>query len=148
MDILEKALAWAKEHHPDAPTEHSCAFANAVQEKCTGMSGGYGGPSAREMACSYAKGRTLGVEGGLTLLFLGIEDGRTLGIEGGLTILTILFPDGTLPMPGEWSFEQACKFCEPLCFGAITNLHFQCWRTMPTFNNSVEDLQTLSSFRQ
>lgn len=126
MDILKKALEWAKEHHPDAPIEHQCAFANAVLEKVTGMSGGYAGPSAREMACSYANGRTLGIEGGLTLLF----------------------PDGSIPMPGEWSFEQACSFCEPLCFGAITNLHFNCWRTMPTFNNTVEDLQALSSFRQ
>jgi hypothetical protein len=30
--------------------------------------------------------------------------------------VTVLYPDGTLPAPGEWEFEKVIAFCDPLCF--------------------------------
>jgi hypothetical protein len=111
VEILEKALAWAKERHPDAPVQHQCAFANSVQYLCTGWSGGYGGPSVREHACSHAL-------------------------------------VGNSPMPGDWEFEAACKFVEPICFGLIARLHFDCWRSENCFDDAPEDLLALRNFRQ
>ena len=45
---LMMAYEYGKEHHPEAPQEHHCAFANSVAYAMTGMSGGAGGPSMRE----------------------------------------------------------------------------------------------------
>lgn len=132
-NILEKALAWAKEKHSEALAAHQCAFANSVQYLCTGWSGGYGGPSVREHACSHALAGTTG---------------KTAGVQTTDVSLTMLFPDGSLPMPGSWSFEAACKFAEPICFGCITRLHFDCYRTEQCFDDAPEDLLALQIFCQ
>ena len=47
-EILEMAMRYGKERHPNAPFEQYAAFANSVAYAMTGMSGGYGGPSMRE----------------------------------------------------------------------------------------------------
>ncbi len=52
--ILDSALEHGKTLHPDAPIEHHAAFANSVAYLVTGASGGYGGPSCREHAVSWA----------------------------------------------------------------------------------------------
>lgn len=111
MEFLEQALAWAKEKHSEAPAAHQCAFANSVQYLCTGWSGGYGGPSVREHACSHALA-------------------------------------GNPLMPGNWSFQAACKIAEPICFGSITRLHFDCYRMENCFDDAPEDLLALQTFRQ
>lgn len=51
-------------------------------------------------------------------------------------------------MPGDWSFEAACKFCELICFGPVTRLHFDCYRTENCFDDAPEDLLALQTFRQ
>jgi len=132
-NILEQALEWAKKHHPNAPMAHQCAFANSVQYFCTGWSGGYGGPSVREHACSHA---------------LVGANGKTAGVQTNVGGLTMLFPDGSLPTPGNWGFEAACKFAEPICLGTITRLHFDCYRTENCFDDAPEDLLALQTFRQ
>lgn len=111
MNVLKQAFKWAKENHSESPTAHQCAFANSVQYLCTGWSGGYGGPSVREHACSHSL-------------------------------------VGNLPMPGNWEFDAACKFAEPICFGPITQLHFECYRTEHCFDDAPEDLLALQCFRQ
>ena len=126
-------MQWAKEKHPSAPVHHQAAFANPVQYLVTGMSGGYGGPSVREHAVSHA--------------MIG-QNGKTVGVSTNMGGLTMMFPDGSLPMPGEWSFENACKFTEPICFGPITRLHFDCYRTEQCFSDCEEDLEALRNFRQ
>lgn len=129
MEVLEKALKWANENYSNAPNQNHCAFANSVQYLVTGWSGGYGGPSAREHAVSYA---SAGV------------NAKNMALPTGLTVL---FPDGTLPAPGEWKFDQACKFAAPLCFGQITELHFKMWRQENCFDDSEEDIKALKFFR-
>jgi hypothetical protein len=52
--ILEKAMAKAREDHPGSSPKKQAAFANSVAYLCTGYSGGYGGPSIREHAVSWA----------------------------------------------------------------------------------------------
>jgi len=49
-DVLERAMAWASENHPNASSQKKAAFANSVAYAVTGASGGYGGPSVREHA--------------------------------------------------------------------------------------------------
>jgi hypothetical protein len=51
-------------------------------------------------------------------------------------------------MPGDWEFEAACKFVEPICFGLIARLHFDCWRSENCFDDAPEDLLALRNFRQ
>lgn len=52
--ILEDALAYGRTHAPSGGKYHMSAFANSVAYLCTGMSGGYGGPSVREHTVSYS----------------------------------------------------------------------------------------------
>lgn len=129
-DVLERAMQWAKEKHPSALVHHQAAFANSVQYLVTGMSGGYGGPSVREHAVSHAANGA---------------NGKTVGVMGGLTMM---FPDGSLPHAGQWRFDKACEFADPICFGPITRLHFDCYRTEHCFDDSEEDLKALHNFRQ
>lgn len=133
MDVLEQAMKWAKEKHPSAPVQHQAAFANSVQYLVTGMSGGYGGPSVREHAVSHAA--------------IG-QNGRTVGVPTNMGGLTMMLPDGSLPHAGQWNFDKACKFAEPICFGPITRLHFGCYRTEHCFDDAEEDLKALHNFRQ
>ncbi len=42
-NILESALAWGKNKHPESNQYRHCAFANSVAYLVTGFSGGYGG---------------------------------------------------------------------------------------------------------
>lgn len=49
-DVLEMAMKLVKEKYPNASSQKKAAFANTVQTLVTGLSGGFGGPSVREMA--------------------------------------------------------------------------------------------------
>lgn len=101
MEILQKAMEWAKSHYPDSSLQHKAAFANSVQYLVTGASGGYGGPSLREHLCSWSLAGTN-----------GLVSATNLAGEA----ITMLYPDGSLPMAGEWNFEKAVIHCAPLCF--------------------------------
>lgn len=60
-EILEHAVAYAREQFPHVSPQLRAAFANSVAYAVTGMSGGYGGPSVREhAACRSLAGRRLG----------------------------------------------------------------------------------------
>jgi hypothetical protein len=100
-EFLKRAINWACANKPDSSMSHKAAFANSVAYLCSSWSGGYGGPSMREHLCSWA---LAGAE--------GLNETASLN---GLAI-TIQFPDGRLPRAGHWDFQQAVKFCEPLCF--------------------------------
>ncbi len=54
--ILDEALAYGRTHASSGGKYRLSAFANSVAYLCTGMSGGYGGPSVREHAVSYSLG--------------------------------------------------------------------------------------------
>jgi hypothetical protein len=86
-EFLKKAMDWASANKPDASMSHKAAFANSVAYLCSGWSGGYGGPSLREHLCSWA--------------LAGDERLNETASLNGL---------------GHWNFEEAVKFCEPLCF--------------------------------
>jgi hypothetical protein len=49
-DVAQRALQVACACHPAAAPQRHAAFANAVADAVTGLSGGYGGPSVRELA--------------------------------------------------------------------------------------------------
>lgn len=100
-EFLKKAMEWASINQPGATMQHKAAFANSVAYLCSGSSGGYGGPSIREHLCSWA----LAGDEGLN---------ETASLNG--LAVTVQYPDGRLPRPGHWKFEEAVKFCAPFCF--------------------------------
>jgi len=95
--IHADAGGWARSHHPTSDTNHRKAFANAVTYLVTGASGGSHGPSLREHLVSWS---LMGIGGKI-----GDFDG-----------LTVLYPDGTLPRAGQWDYDDAIAFADPLCF--------------------------------
>lgn len=52
--VLERAMAQARERYPRVSPELRAAYANSVAYAVTGLSGGYGGPSVREHAAGQA----------------------------------------------------------------------------------------------
>jgi hypothetical protein len=130
-EILLKAMAWAKENKPEASIAHKAAFANSVQYLVTGWSGGFGGVSLREHLVSWS---------------LAGVNGRTETVSIGGEAMTAIYPDGSLPMAGEWSFEDAVKFAEPLCFGSVNdyrNTLLQIQEREHCFDDDPQDLADL-----
>lgn len=125
---LEAALAHGKSLHPAAPTHHHAAFANSVAYLMTGASGGYGGPSCREHSVSWA---------------LAGNKGQHEQVETNIGALTVQYPDGSLPRAGEWEFEKALAFAQPLCYGAITQLHMNCYKHEHCFDDAPEDIEQI-----
>ena len=46
---------------------------------------------------------------------------------------------------GEWTFEDAVKFCDSPCYGELTELHYALFREEHCFDDSQEDLEALKS---
>jgi len=55
-EVLGQALNFAKAHYPDESLEKKASFANSVVFGVTGMEGGYGGPSIRELVANKYMG--------------------------------------------------------------------------------------------
>jgi len=131
MDTLEKAMEWARLNHLTASTEHKAAFANSVAYLVNGGSGGYGGPSIREHLVSWSlAGKSGSVE--------------AIAIAG--EAMTLLNPDGSLPMPGQWSFDAAIAHCEPLCFDPAEkyrDLLIKIQEREHCFDDDPEDIKAL-----
>jgi hypothetical protein len=127
--ILEKAIAEAKAKHPKAPVQHHAAFANSVAYLVTGASGGYGGPSCREHAVSHS-------------VFLQSGGTRTT-VEG----MNTFVPSSETVMPGQWDYESACNFADPLCFGELQNIHHECYRSEHCFDDAPSDIVALKKWQ-
>lgn len=65
MLILLCAQNYIEQKYPEASQSKNTAFANSVQYLVTGWSGGFGGPSLREHAASYAVAHRGSLENGL-----------------------------------------------------------------------------------
>lgn len=52
--LLKTAYAWGQRNHPQASNEQHAAFANSVLYLLFHASGGFGGPSLREHAVTWA----------------------------------------------------------------------------------------------
>lgn len=129
-EVLEKALEEGKQRHPEAPDQHHSAFANSVAYLVTGASGGFGGPSCREHAVSYSA---------------MLQGGSKQTIVGGMNAF---IPGTETTMPGQWEFDVACSFAEPLCFGELQDVHFQCYRLEHCFDDAPQDVEALKNWRQ
>lgn len=44
---------------------------------------------------------------------------------------------------GEWSFEDAVKFCESICYGELTDCHKEVFKMEHCFDDTKEDLEIL-----
>ena len=128
MSILEDALAWGKVKNPNRNNYRHCAFANSVSYLVTGGSGGYGGPSIREHAVSWSLA----------------GDGYNSPVETNLGNINTQFPDGRLPRPGEWEFERACQFAEPICYGQLPAIAKRIYQEEYCFDDDPDDLRDLN----
>jgi hypothetical protein len=126
-NILEKAREWGCQKHPQANNYRHAAFANSVAYLVVGVSGGYGGPSIREHAVSYA------IAG----------DGFNLPANTSMGTLTVQFPDGRLPSSGEWDFDSACLFAEPIVYGRLPASSRKIIQQEHCFNDDPADLEEL-----
>jgi hypothetical protein len=108
--MLKEARQWGEQHHPEASKQKHAAFANSVQYAMMRASGGFGGPSVRELAVTQALN------------------------DAGLMLL---------------SFEEACKFCEPIVYGPLTDLHQKVWdeQQMLSYDNDPDDARQLERYR-
>lgn len=130
-DILQRAMQHAIAHHPTASLQHKAAFANSVAYLVTGESGGFGGVSIREHLCSWSLAGDRGTIEAISI------DGQNL---------TCIKPDGSLPKPGDWSFEDAIVHCASLCFGDISQWRdraLQIQEREYCFDDDPEDLEAL-----
>jgi hypothetical protein len=131
QDSLQRAMQHAIAQHPNSSLQHRAAFANSVAYLVSGASGGFGGPSIREHLCSWS---LAGVHGTIGAINIGEQ------------AMTCIKPDGSLPKPGDWSFEDAIVHCEPLCFGDISpwrNRALQIQEREYCFDDDPEDLEAL-----
>lgn len=128
-EALEKALAEGKRRHPSAPIQHHGAFANSVAYLVTGASGGYGGPSCREHAVSHS-----------ALLQGGGKQTTAAGMNA-------FVPGPGRTVPGQWEYAAACNFADPICYGPMTDLHHQCYRTEHCFDDAEVDVAALKKWR-
>lgn len=131
MEILEKAMQWGKQKHPAAPIQRHAAFANSVGYLVTGASGGYGGPSIREHCVSWSLA----------------GDGYNVPTQVNLGELIVQFPDGRLPQAGRWTFDKACEFAEPICYGSLPAIAKKVSQVEHCFDDDPEDLETLQGKR-
>lgn len=127
--ILETALIDGQQRHPNAPAQYHAAFANSVAYLVTGASGGYGGPSCREHAVSHSA------------LLQGGGKATTVGD------MNAFVPGPDTVMPGKWSYESAIAFAEPLCFGKLQDIHFQCYRSENCFDDAPSDVEALKKWQ-
>lgn len=125
---LSWARVWGEGEYAGASQYKYAAFANAVAYLCTGGSGGYGGPSVREHAVSWA---------------LSGPEGYQALAQTDLGQLVVQYPDGSLPEAGQWEFEAACQFAAPLVFGPLANLHRRIWQVEHCFDDDPADLEQL-----
>ena len=123
-NTLGNAFTWGQAKHPYSTNYRHAAFAKIVSYMVTGASGGYGGPSIREYAVSWALA----------------GDGFNVPTEGSLTMQ---FPDGRLPRAGEWEFEQACQFAEPICYGILPAIAKKIVEQEHCFDDDPQDLEKL-----
>jgi len=126
--VFQKAMAHAHRTHPGANTHKHAAFANSVLYLVTGFSGGAGGPPMREHAVTWA---------------LAGKGGTNLPVQTNLGLLTMQRPDGSLPRAGDWDFEAACRFAEPIVFGPLTPVMEHIAVMESCFNDDPEDLAAL-----
>ena len=124
--IPEKAMDWAATNHAAQSLPHRCAFANSVAYLVTGASGGFGGPSMREHLVSWSLGTAHSAE----------------AMGQAMTTIT----PGDLPMPGQWSLEDAIAHAAPLCFepsASYRNRLLQIQERENCFDDDPEDIAAL-----
>ncbi|MEM9944687.1 MAG: hypothetical protein AAF810_01295 [Cyanobacteria bacterium P01_D01_bin.36] len=124
---LENALAKGKELYPSARMQHHAAFANSVAYLVTSASGGYGGPSMREHAVSWALA----------------GDGYNLSAETSIGSVTLQQPDERLPRAGQWDFDKAVEFAKPICYGNLPAVAAKIYQFEHCFDDSPEDIEAV-----
>jgi hypothetical protein len=125
-EIIKMAFDWGKVNYPNSNIYRYEAFASSVAYLVTGASGG-SGPSVRTHAVSWSLA----------------GDGYNVPAQTSMGVLTLQFPDGRLPLAGEWEFNKACEFASPICFGELPKIAFRIYQEEHCFDDDPEDVKIL-----
>jgi hypothetical protein len=145
MDIIKtyyKALKWGLSHRPGAHSQYHRSFAAAVAQLCcddpeeplnkrerllVDLLKISGGPTCREGAAMWA------------------AYGRGDAVRSKYEDMSVFYTDQRFKRPGTWSFEEAVVHCEPYCYGPISLLHLEVYKTDPCFDDPLVDLEQLEN---
>lgn len=141
MKVYKRALRWGERRHPSAHQQHHRSFGAAVAQLCcddpeepinkrqaalVSLIRKSGGPTCREGAAVWA------------------AYGRGDAVRGEHESITVFYTDQRFKRPGTWTYEEAVQHCEPYCYGKLTALHFEVFKTDPCFDDPEEDLVVLN----
>ena len=126
-DIYQRASSLGKQKFPNASWQKHHAFANSVCYLVLGSSKLGPGPSVREHAVTYA-----------VMISLKARKGEFFNPDKRKS--RIWYPPEGAKLFGSYSFEEAVKIAEPVVYGRLTELHFDCWLDEFCYDDDPEDL--------
>jgi hypothetical protein len=129
VDIARRALIYAMGKYPNAHSSRHKSFSASVEELVTGDYKSDYGPTIRSHLVSWS---LAGPKGTIS---------ATNTPEYGL--ITTLYPDGSLPRPGEWSYTEAIAHAEPIVFGVLGANAIKVIQQEGYFDDDPEDLKLL-----
>jgi len=50
-------------------------------------------------------------------------------------------------MPGRWKYDAAIAFADPICYGPLSDVHHQCYRSEHCFDEAEVDIESLKKWR-
>lgn len=128
--IYQRASSLGKQKFPDASWQKHHAFANSVCYLVLGSSKLGPGPSVREHAVTYA-----------VMISLKARKGEFFNPDKGKS--RIWYPPEGAKLFGAYSFEQAVTIAEPVVYGKLIQIHFDCWKDEFCYDDDPEDLLIL-----
>ena len=128
--IYQRASTLGKQKFSNASWQKHHAFANSVCYLVLGSSKLGPGPSVREHAVTYA-----------VMISLKARKGEFFNPDKRKS--RIWYPPEGAKLFGSYSFEEAVKIAEPVVYGRLTELHFDCWLDEFCYDDDPEDLLVL-----
>lgn len=129
-NIYQRGLSLGKQKFPNASWQKHHAFANSVCYLVLGSSKLGPGPSVREHAVTYA-----------VMISLKARKGEFFNPDKKKS--RIWYPKEGAKLFGSYSFEEAIKIAEPMVYGELTEIHFDCWMDEFCYDDDPEDLLVL-----
>ena len=129
VDIARRALIYALGKYPKAHTSRHKAFSASVEELVSGDYNSSHGPTIRSHQVSWS---LAGPKGTISVT-------KTPQFDE----ITLIYPDGSLPRPGEWSYTDAIAHAEPIVFGVLGANAIKVVQQEGYFDDDPEDLKLL-----
>lgn len=129
--IYQKASSLGKQKFSNASWQKHHAFANSVCYLVIGSSKIAPGPSVREHAVTYA-----------VMISIKARKGEFFNPEKRKS--RIWYPSEGAKLFGAYSFEEAVNIAQPMVYGKLTEIHFDCWKDEFCYDDDPEDLLVLT----